>query len=223
VSRASRVLQFMIPSGCGAVCGVRAWVIVRRLHPDLQLLAEPGRTVVPQPHRQSPAARGLPLRPRPHFLHRGLPAGQQQRPQAIHLDRQRRRDPGQGPPRPRRPRSSRQLILRHCTSGIGVLDEPLADIGSAAGEGHLYARRHHDVDRLEVEGDLTECRPPCATSSSSCARTSSPPPTSTASLPVSSWPSPDRSACCSASLHTNPCPRRKMSSCVRQDHVSCSG
>jgi len=56
-----------------------------------------------------------PLRPRPHRQDRGIPQRAQRQGQHLHLDRHRRTDPGQGRPRPDRPRKS-QSILRHTTS-----------------------------------------------------------------------------------------------------------
>ncbi len=48
----------------------------------------PGSTwsVVPQPHRSGDPPRRLPLGPRADRRDRGLPRGEQRRPQAVHLD-----------------------------------------------------------------------------------------------------------------------------------------
>ena len=63
------------------------------LHPNLVVVAEPGRTLVSRTHRQSAAARQLQLRPRAHHRDRGIPRGTQRRPQALQMDRHRRVHP----------------------------------------------------------------------------------------------------------------------------------
>ena len=84
--------------------------------PTSSSLAEPDRALVRQAHRQGDPPRRLPQRPRPDRRDRGLPQSQQRRPPALRLDRHRRPDPRQGPPRPRHPRRNHQLKLRRCTS-----------------------------------------------------------------------------------------------------------
>jgi transposase len=68
------------------------------LHPNLRVMAEPGRGLVRNHRTPSHPPRHLPLRPRPHdqdpSIHRRL-----ERPQApVHLDQDRRRRPGQNQP-----------------------------------------------------------------------------------------------------------------------------
>ena len=62
----------------------------------------PGRTLVSGVDRQSTAPRGVPLRARPHHQNRGLPHRPHRQPQALRLDRNRRRHPHQSRPRTRR-------------------------------------------------------------------------------------------------------------------------
>src|SRR4030088_2109353 len=62
------------------------------LHPNLVLLAQPGRTLLRQHHRQSHPPRRLPQRPRPDSRDRGLPPRAQRQPETIPLDRHRRTD-----------------------------------------------------------------------------------------------------------------------------------
>ena len=59
------------------------------LHPDLLVVAEPGRTLVPRTHRQGTTPWQLQLRARPHHRHRGIPRRPQPRPQTLRLDRHR--------------------------------------------------------------------------------------------------------------------------------------
>ena len=53
------------------------------LHPDLELLAQPRRALVPRAHRQGDPTRRLPQRPRPDRSDRSLPRRPQQRPQPF--------------------------------------------------------------------------------------------------------------------------------------------
>jgi len=59
------------------------------LHPDIQLVAEPGGAVVPQSDRQGHPPRRVQVRARADHRDRGLPAGKQRRPPPVHLDRHR--------------------------------------------------------------------------------------------------------------------------------------
>ena len=63
------------------------------LHPDLRLLAQPGRALLRAHHRGRHPARRLPQRRRPRSRHRSLPGAPQCRPQTLHLDRPGRRYP----------------------------------------------------------------------------------------------------------------------------------
>jgi len=63
------------------------------LHPDLILLAQPGRTLVLRPDRQEPAPRHLSQRPRPDRQHRDLPRRHQRQPRALRVDRHHRIHP----------------------------------------------------------------------------------------------------------------------------------
>ena len=53
------------------------------LHPDLELVAEHGRALLRQAHRQSDPPRHLPQRPRPDRRDRGLPRRPQREPRAV--------------------------------------------------------------------------------------------------------------------------------------------
>ena len=79
---------------------VKAWLaapaVPSPLHPDLELLAQPRRALVPRADRQSDPPRRLPQRPRTDRRDRTLPRRPQRRPQTIPLDRLSRRDPRQG-------------------------------------------------------------------------------------------------------------------------------
>ena len=70
------------------------------LHADVEFLAQPRGALVPQPHRQGDPPRGIQVGPRPDRRDRGLPAGEQRRPQAVRMDRDRRGHPAEDPPRP---------------------------------------------------------------------------------------------------------------------------
>src|ERR1700730_4958665 len=87
-------------------------------HPDLVVVAKPGRTLVPRTHRQGTAPWQLQLRARPHHRHRGIPRRPQRRPETLRLDRHSRIDPGKGPPRPRDPRTSSYSMTGDTTSHI---------------------------------------------------------------------------------------------------------
>jgi serine/threonine-protein kinase PknK len=50
-------------------------------HPDLVVVAKPGRTLVPRTHRQGTTPWQLQLRARPHHRHRGIPRRPQPRPE----------------------------------------------------------------------------------------------------------------------------------------------
>ena len=80
------------------------------LHPDLVVVAQPGRTLVPRTHRQGAAPWRLPLRARPRHRDRGIPRRPQRRPQTLRLDRHRRIDPGQG----RRGRITLEKVVTQC-------------------------------------------------------------------------------------------------------------
>src|SRR6185369_15879717 len=84
------------------------------LHPDIVVVAQPGRTLVPGTDRQSVAARRLPLRARPRRLYPGIHRRPQQRPQTLRVDRHRRVHPRQSRTRSDRPRKS-QLNTGHTT------------------------------------------------------------------------------------------------------------
>jgi transposase len=62
------------------------------------------------------APRRVQVRARPYRCDRCLPAGKQRPPRALHLDRHRRGDPGEGPPRPGDAQVNHHLKLRHYTS-----------------------------------------------------------------------------------------------------------
>src|SRR6185295_11192041 len=57
------------------------------LHPDLVVVAQPRRTLVPRTYRQSVAAQRLPLRARPRRLYPGIHRRPQRRPQTLRVDR----------------------------------------------------------------------------------------------------------------------------------------
>jgi site-specific DNA recombinase len=94
------------------------------LHADLELLAEPDRAVVRQAHRQGHPPRHLSLSTRTHHRNRDLPTGQQQRPPALHLDRDRRADPRQGTTRTRHTPNNHHLKPRHNTRSEIVSGAP---------------------------------------------------------------------------------------------------
>jgi DDE superfamily endonuclease len=71
------------------------------LHPDLQFMVEPRRAVVQRTHRQAPAARRVHLRHRPRCRDQHVGTALEQRPQAVHVEGDRRRHHRQGPTRPR--------------------------------------------------------------------------------------------------------------------------
>jgi transposase len=73
-------------------------------HPDVELMAEHGRTLVPRAHRESHPPRCLQVGARPDRCDRGIPPSQQQRSQAVRMDRHGRGDPRESQPRPGRTR-----------------------------------------------------------------------------------------------------------------------
>ena len=73
-------------------------------HPDLLVVAQPRRTLVPRTHRQSVAARGISFRAPPDRLDRGIPRRAQRRSPPLRVDRDRRSHPRQSRPRTHRPR-----------------------------------------------------------------------------------------------------------------------
>src|SRR6478609_8490312 len=85
------------------------------LHPDLIVVAQSRRTLVPRADRQGIAARGISFRARSDRLNRGIPRRAQRRPPPLRVDRHSRINPRQSRTRPHRPRKS-QLIQRHTTS-----------------------------------------------------------------------------------------------------------
>src|SRR3954451_11880724 len=85
------------------------------LHPDLIIVAQSRRTLVPRADRQGIAARGISFRARPDRLNPGIPRRAQRRPPPLRVDRDSRINPRQSRTRPHRPRKS-QLIPRHTTS-----------------------------------------------------------------------------------------------------------
>jgi transposase len=123
---------------------VNAWLAKHpRFHlhftPTLKLVAEPGRAVFWQAHRQGHPPWRLPQRPRPDRRDRRLPGRDQRRPPAVHVDRKRRLDPREGPPRPRDPRRNQQLKPRHCTRSPANVDNLAVDrlsFGQLAAPGH---------------------------------------------------------------------------------------
>src|SRR6476660_3251253 len=62
-------------------------------HPDLFLLAQPGRAVVRAADRQETAPRHLPLNPGPGERHSRLDRSLERTPPTLHLDQDRRRNP----------------------------------------------------------------------------------------------------------------------------------
>ena len=84
-------------------------------HPDLLVVAQPGRTLVPRADRQSAAARRLRVGARPDRRDPGIHRRPQQRPQTLRVDRHRRIDPRQGRARTHHPGHC-QLIAGHTTS-----------------------------------------------------------------------------------------------------------
>jgi hypothetical protein len=77
---------------------------IQALHPDVELMAEHGRTLVPRAHRESHPPRCLQVGARPDRCDRGIPPSQQQRSQAVRMDRHGRGDPRESQPRPGRTR-----------------------------------------------------------------------------------------------------------------------
>ena len=63
------------------------------LHPDLRLLAQPGRAVVRAADRQEAAPRRPPVNPGPGERHSRLDRQLERQPETLHLDQDRRRDP----------------------------------------------------------------------------------------------------------------------------------
>src|SRR5664280_3289869 len=88
------------------------------LHPNLKLLVEPRRAVVPRTDRQSHPSTHLPFRARPDRRDRDVHGGPQRRAQAAHLDRDSRIQPDQSPSWPSRTQPNSQSITRHTTSRI---------------------------------------------------------------------------------------------------------
>ena len=62
-------------------------------HPDLLILAQPGRTLVRATNRQEAAPRRPPINPGPRERHSRLDRPLEPRPSALHLDQVRRRNP----------------------------------------------------------------------------------------------------------------------------------
>ena len=79
------------------------------LHPDRLLLDQPGRAVVRLPGRPDDPPRRTQERPGPRSRHPRLGQGLERRPQAVHLDQDRRRDPRL--PRPLLPTDLRRRTL----------------------------------------------------------------------------------------------------------------
>ena len=85
------------------------------LHPDLVVVAQPGRALVSRPDRQEPAPRHLRQRARPDRQHRGIPQRPQRRSQTLRLDSHRRIHPRQSPTRTHQTRTSSYPKLRQTT------------------------------------------------------------------------------------------------------------
>jgi transposase len=73
------------------------------LHPHQLLMAEYGGALLPRPDPKSAAPRRLPQRRGADYRNRRVHRPPQRKPQAVHLDRQSRRHPGEGQTCPRRP------------------------------------------------------------------------------------------------------------------------
>ncbi len=79
--------------------------IDRQVPKGLQIhMTEHGRTLVPRAHRESHPPRCLQVGARPDRCDRGIPPRQQQRSQAVRMDRHGRGDPRESQPRPGRTR-----------------------------------------------------------------------------------------------------------------------
>jgi hypothetical protein len=78
-------------------------------HPDLIVVAQPSRTLVPGTDRQSVAARGFSLRAPSDRLDPGIPRLAQREPPPLRVDRNRRIHPRQSRPRTRRSRKVNQF------------------------------------------------------------------------------------------------------------------
>ena len=82
---------------------VKAWLAgepqdPRPLHPDLRVVAEPGRGLVRHHRTPSHPPRQLPLRPRPHDQDPGLHQRLERPLPPLHLDQDRRPDPRENQP-----------------------------------------------------------------------------------------------------------------------------
>src|SRR6476660_8562398 len=106
-------------------------------HPDLIVMAQPGRTLVPRPDRQKPTPRNLRQCARVNGQYRVIPQRPQRRSQALRLDGHRRVDPGQSPPRTHQtPTSSQSKPRRTTRCGRVIDDAPAVGVDPGADAEH---------------------------------------------------------------------------------------